>query len=72
MHHDAHTTAMVRRLCTSLLPSYPAQNFVAVTLHTLTLLASQTLVEIPHQLQLLLHHLDDARKAVAAQVPQST
>ena len=68
MHHDAHTAAMVRRLCAQLLPSYPAQNFVCVTLHTLTLLASETLVEIPQQLLLLLDYLQDSRRGVQAQV----
>ncbi|XP_057376792.1 integrator complex subunit 7-like [Daphnia carinata] len=68
MHHDAHTAAMVRRLCAQLLPSYPAQNFVCVTLHTLTLLASETLVEIPQQLLLLLEYLCDSRRGVQAQV----
>ena len=66
MHHDAHTAAMVRRLCAQLLPSYPAQNFVCVTLHTL--LASETLVEIPQQLLLLLEYLCDSRRGVQAQV----
>jgi integrator complex subunit 7 len=68
MHHDAHTTAMVRQLCTQLLPSYPSQNFVVVTLHTLTQLASETLVEIPQQLILLLDYLHDSRRGVQAQV----
>ena len=66
MHHDAHTAAMVRRLCAQLLHSYPAQNFVCVTLHTL--LASETLVEIPQQLLLLLEYLCDSRRGVQAQV----
>ena len=68
MHHDASTAAMVRSLCVQLLPSYPAGNFVCVTLHTLTLLAGETLVEIPQQLLLLLDHLRDSRRAVQAQV----
>lgn len=68
MHHDASTAAMVRSLCVQLLPSYPAQNFICVTLHTLTLLAGETLVEIPQQLLLLLDHLRDSRRAVQAQV----
>ena len=68
MHHDAHTAAMVRRLCAQLLPSYPAQNFVCVTLHTVTLLASETRVEIPQQLLLLLEYLYDSRRGVQAQV----
>ena len=59
---------MVRNLCVQLLPSYPAQNFVCVTLHTLTLLAGETLVEIPQQLLLLLEYLKDSRRSVRAQV----
>lgn len=68
MHHDAQTAAIVRNLCSQLLVNYPAQNFVSVTLHTLTLLASETLVEIPQQLLLLLDYLRDSRRAVQAQV----
>ena len=68
MHHDATTAAMVRRLCTQLLLSYPAQNFVCITLHTLTLLAGETLVEIPQQLLLLRDYLRDSRRGVQAQV----
>jgi integrator complex subunit 7 len=49
MHHDTSTAAMVRQLCTDLLPSYPAQEFVLVTLNSLTQLASATLVDIPNQ-----------------------
>jgi integrator complex subunit 7 len=67
MHHVAHLAAMVRRLCAQLLPSYPAQYFVCVTLYTLTLLASETLVKIPQQLLLLLEYLCDSR-TVQAQV----
>ena len=68
MHHDATTAAMVRRLCTQLLLNYPAQNFVCITLHTLTLLAGETLVEIPQQLLLLHDYLRDSRRGVQAQV----
>lgn len=49
MHHDTNTAAMVRTLCLDLLPSYPAQDFVLVTLNTLTKLAATTLVDIPSQ-----------------------
>ena len=68
MHHSAHTAALVRKLCTDLLPSYPSQDFVCVTLHTLTLLASETLVEIPQQLLLLLNYLQDSRRVIKRQV----
>ncbi|XP_069697826.1 integrator complex subunit 7 [Periplaneta americana] len=71
MHHDTSTAAMVRQLCTDLLPSYPAQEFVLVTLNSLTQLASATLVDIPNQVSLLLHYLrTDPRWAVKAQVLQ--
>ncbi|PSN35963.1 hypothetical protein C0J52_21536 [Blattella germanica] len=71
MHHDTSTAAMVRQLCTDLLPSYPAQEFVLVTLNSLTQLASATLVDIPNQVTLLLHYLrTDPRWAVKAQVLQ--
>jgi integrator complex subunit 7 len=57
MHHDTNTAAMVRTLCISLLPSYPAQDFVLVTLNTLTQLATATLVDVPSQVNLLLKYL---------------
>ncbi|KAK4882914.1 hypothetical protein RN001_006233 [Aquatica leii] len=57
MHHDTSTSAMVRKLCTDLLPSYPSQDFVLVTLNTLTQLAAATLVDIPSQVSLLLKYL---------------
>lgn len=49
MHHDTDTAAMVRKLCLELLPSYPSEDFVLVTLNTLTQLATATLVDIPNQ-----------------------
>lgn len=49
MHHDTNTAAMVRKLCIDLLPSYPAKDFVLVTLNTLTQLAAATLVDVPSQ-----------------------
>ncbi|CAH1119366.1 unnamed protein product [Phaedon cochleariae] len=62
MHHDTNTAAMVRSLCTELLPGYPAQEFVLVTLNTLTKLAATTLVDIPSQVNLLINYLkNDAR-----------
>jgi integrator complex subunit 7 len=54
MHHDTSTAAMVRRLCTDLLPSYPAEEFVLVTLNSLTQLASATLVDIPNQVRYMI------------------
>lgn len=68
MHHDTSTAAMVRQVCTDLLPTYPAQDFVLVTLKTLTQLASATLVDIPSQVSLLLKYLrSDPRWEVKAQ-----
>lgn len=58
MHHDTNTSAMVRKLCTDLLPSYPAEDFVLVILKTLTQLAATTLVDIPSQVILLLKYLN--------------
>ena len=49
MHHDAATAAQVRSACLSMLPSYPGQSFLLVTLRTLTTLATHTLVEVPDQ-----------------------
>ncbi|XP_044761796.1 integrator complex subunit 7 [Coccinella septempunctata] len=57
MHHDTNTAAMVRNLCINLLPSYPSQDFVLVTLNTLTQLAAATLVDIPTQIELLIKYL---------------
>ncbi|KAG5874925.1 hypothetical protein JTB14_019593 [Gonioctena quinquepunctata] len=57
MHHDTNTAAMVRSLCIELLPGYPSQDFVLVTLNTLTKLAATTLVDIPSQVNLLLNYL---------------
>ncbi|XP_050311568.1 integrator complex subunit 7 [Anthonomus grandis grandis] len=57
MHHDTNTAAMARTLCLELLPSYPAQDFVLVTLNTLTKLAATTLVDIPCLVSLLLKYL---------------
>ncbi len=39
----------VRTACLELLPSYPGQDFVILTLQTLTNLAKQTLIHIPDQ-----------------------
>lgn len=64
MHHDTATAAMVRSVCTDLLPKYPAQDFVIVTLKTLTQLATATLVDIAPQVKLLLSYLHDPRSSV--------
>ncbi len=50
MHHDAASAAAVRRTCVrEMLPGYPDEEFTCVTLHTLTLLAAKTLVDVPDQ-----------------------
>ncbi|XP_014239992.1 integrator complex subunit 7 [Cimex lectularius] len=62
MHHDTSSAAMVRKVCTDLLPKYPAKDFVVTTLNTLTKLAAATLVDIPNQVELLLHYLTKDRR----------
>ena len=48
---------------------YPSEEFVLVTLHTLTRLAAHALVDVPDQVELLLTHLEeDPRKTVMRQV----
>jgi len=65
MHHQATTAAQVRSACLSMLPLYPGQSFILVTLRTLTSLAIHTLVDIPSQVTLLLEHLTkDPRQQV--------
>ncbi|KAK2560871.1 Integrator complex subunit 7 [Acropora cervicornis] len=44
MHYDLHLTEKVHELCSSLLISHPACNFVVVTLHTLSCLAAELLL----------------------------
>ena len=51
MHHDAQTAATVRATCVEMLPAYPAEDFVVVTLRTLTQLAAHALVDIPEQVR---------------------
>lgn len=65
MHHDTSTAAMVRKVCTDLLPKYPAKDFVVTILDTLTKLSAATLIDIPSQVELLLDYLvNDKRWAV--------
>ncbi|XP_047343602.1 integrator complex subunit 7 isoform X3 [Vespa velutina] len=59
MHHDTFTASMVNELCMELLASYPAIEFVRVTLSALSTLASATLIDIPEQVVLLLRYLQD-------------
>jgi integrator complex subunit 7 len=52
-----------------MLPNYPSKEFVVVTLHTLTLLAAHTLVDIPDQVELLLKYLnEDLRRSVKKRI----
>ncbi|XP_065487189.1 integrator complex subunit 7 isoform X2 [Caloenas nicobarica] len=65
MHHDASLASSSRQLLQQLVTSYPSTKMVIVTLHTFTLLAASSLVDIPKQIQLLLQYLkSDPRKAV--------
>lgn len=71
MHHDTNTAAMVKSLCNNLLPKYPSEEFVTVILSTVSQLSSETLVDIPDQVTLLLQYLSDPRKQVRYQVLHS-
>ncbi|XP_066562651.1 integrator complex subunit 7 [Amia ocellicauda] len=65
MHHDAGLASSSRQLLQQLVTSYPSTQMVIVTLHTFTQLAASSLIDIPKQIQLLLHYLkEDPRKAV--------
>ena len=64
-HHSAETAAQVRSALVSLLPLYPGQALLSLTLRTLTSLASNTLVDIPAQVSLLLRQISlDTRLGV--------
>ncbi|XP_063990575.1 integrator complex subunit 7 [Diachasmimorpha longicaudata] len=65
MHHDTSTASMVNELCMELLASYPAVEFVRVTLSAMNTLASATLINVPTQVGLLLTYLrDDPRTSI--------
>lgn len=64
MHHDANTAALVKTLCVNLLPKYPSENFICVTLDSLSQLSCATLVDIPDQVDLLISYLQDPRSKV--------
>ncbi|XP_065340647.1 integrator complex subunit 7 [Cloeon dipterum] len=65
MHYSTSTAAMVRELGGELLQSYPAKEFLLTSLDTLTKLAKEALVDIPHQVSLLLFSLEgESRVAV--------
>ncbi len=69
MHHDAQTAQAVRTTCVEMLPGYPSEDFVLITLHTLTQLAAHTLVDVPDQVDLLIRYLrQDARLTVKKRV----
>ncbi|XP_067029171.1 integrator complex subunit 7-like isoform X1 [Acropora muricata] len=65
MHYDLHLTEKVHELCSSLLISHPACNFVVVTLHTLSCLAVSCVIDIPKQAELLLRYLRNDPRRVA-------
>lgn len=71
MHHDANTAALVKTLCTELLPKYPSENFVCVILDSLTQLSLATLVDIPDQVTLLLTFLQDPRRRIRYSILRS-
>lgn len=52
MHHDASLASSSRQLLQQLVTSYPSTKMVIVTLHTFTLLAASSLVDIPKQVTL--------------------
>ncbi|XP_078239070.1 integrator complex subunit 7 isoform X2 [Pogona vitticeps] len=49
MHHDASLASSACQLLQQLVTSYPSTKMVIVTLHTFTLLAASSLVDIPKQ-----------------------
>jgi integrator complex subunit 7 len=71
MYHDANTAALVKTLCINLLPKYPSENFICVTLQSLTELSCATLVDIPDQVNLLIDYLQDPRLNVRIYVLRS-
>lgn len=71
MYHDANTAALVKTLCVSLLPKYPSEQFIIVTLESLSQLSCATLVDIPDQVNLLITYLKDPRRKVRFQVLRS-
>ena len=65
MHHSAETAAQVRSALVAMLPLYPGQALLTLTMRTLTSLATNTLVDIPAQVSLLLEHISlDTRLGV--------
>ncbi|XP_048259682.1 integrator complex subunit 7-like [Haliotis rufescens] len=71
MHHDVTTAAKTRDICLSLLESFPAENLVVVTLHTMSQLAAFSLYDLQEQVQFLLTFLNqDPRHGVKVIVLQ--
>ncbi|KAL5009066.1 hypothetical protein ScPMuIL_014647 [Solemya velum] len=62
MHHDAETAAKARNVCLELLSAYPAEQFVTLTLHTMSQLAVHSLVDIQIQVELLIHQLENSER----------
>lgn len=65
MHHDVSMATKARRLCASLLTNYPSEKFMVQTIRTMSHLAVLSLIEVPAQVDLLLHYLkEDGRNTV--------
>ena len=50
---------LLMKFLSLILIGYPSEEFVLVTLHTLTRLAAHALVDVPDQVELLLTHLEE-------------
>ncbi|ETE68294.1 Integrator complex subunit 7, partial [Ophiophagus hannah] len=73
MHHDANLASSARQLLQQLVTSYPSTKMVIVTLHTFTLLAASSLVDIPKQIELLLQYMkNDPREAALCECALQT
>ena len=65
MHHSAETASQVRSALVAMLPLYPGRALLTLIMRTLTSLATNTLVDIPAQVSLLLDQINlDTRLAV--------
>ncbi|GFS17810.1 integrator complex subunit 7 [Elysia marginata] len=67
MHHDSDSAKKALALCTSVLSCYPGENFVSLTLTTMTKLTVKSLVGVQDHILLLLFYLTtDSRSKVKA------
>lgn len=71
MHHDANAASLVRKLCSQLLPKYPAESFIVEVLVSLSELSAQTITEIAEQVRFLIPFMKDTRKTVRLQALRS-